>query len=105
MFYTSDILILIKIATEISGYSLNQLQDSSRTMDKVYIRAIMSYILHQYGLTYQQIGTILNRHYSSIIHAIKIYNNEYQTNNYFISLVKLFNSKLHTYKSTHYENL
>ena len=52
-----------------------------RWRDCVYGRQILSFILrHHYRMTVTKIGTLLNRHHSSIIHVTKQHLNDYECN-------------------------
>ena len=52
-----------------------------RWRDCCYGRQILCFILrHHYRMTVTKIGTLLNRHHSSIIHSTKGHSNDYECN-------------------------
>jgi len=78
--YTSDmvtephVLAAIQAVEQATNYTLFSIQIKDRRRPIVEARQIMAYILREQGLTLHEVGHIIARDHSDVVHSIKVVN-------------------------------
>ena len=71
---------LIEIAANEFGSTSNVIRGKSRTRRASYARDALSYIMHLYGYTHEEISRLVSRDRSSVTHSIKRVNARLRSN-------------------------
>ena len=69
---------MLYVVAEIVGVKKSDIESNGRQKDKVIARHIACYYLYNvFGMTLTQIGKMLKKHHSSVIHALREHDGRY----------------------------
>lgn len=71
---------ILSVVAETTGVSESDIFGEERKTDYVLARFIISHELKLYGLSASEIGRVIHRNHATIIHHLRKYRDEYNTN-------------------------
>jgi chromosomal replication initiation ATPase DnaA len=81
---------MMDMISKASGLSVEVIKSPSRRIDLVFCRSIVAYNARQKGYSHREIGDLLNRNRTTVIHLLKNYNSE--RSNLFLEIERNFNN-------------
>lgn len=98
LFYCPDpgsIDQIVNIVTSFTGITMEQIKSETRVMDVVYARMILSYHLIKL-MPCKEVGAVINKAYSSVLHQIQKYHDEKEVNKWFRELAERIKNEINS---------